>query len=69
MFVMAIGPAAMLAILLLASPNYMYDQPSLLDAWSTWVAIVLYLLGLAWMIRIYREDPEAGPSPWRFRQF
>jgi hypothetical protein len=21
--------------------------------------------GVAWMVRIYRTDPEAGPSPWR----
>jgi Flp pilus assembly protein TadB len=69
MFVTAIVPPVMLAFLLFASPNYMYEQPSLLDHWSTWVAILLYLLGLAWMVRIYRADPEAGPSRWRFRGF
>jgi hypothetical protein len=21
--------------------------------------------GVAWMVRIYRTEPEAGPSPWR----
>jgi hypothetical protein len=26
-----------------------------------------YLLGLAWMIRIYRADPEPGERTWRYR--
>ena len=26
----------------------------------------LHLAGLAWMLRIYRADPEAHPSYWRF---
>ena len=69
MFVAAIVPPLTLAFLLLASPNYMYEQPSLLDHWATWVAILLYLLGLAWMVRIYRANPEAHPSYWRYRGF
>jgi hypothetical protein len=30
-------------------------------------AVIVALIGYAWMIRIAFRDPEAGPSPWRYR--
>ena len=68
-FAAAIAVPAFVAFLVLASPNYMYEQPSLLDSWVAWVGIGIYLLGFAWMVRIYRADPEAHMSFWRSRRF
>ena len=32
-----------------------------------WIALAGYAIGLAWMIRIYRADPEPDRSIWRYR--
>jgi hypothetical protein len=69
MFVPAIVPAAFVAFLLFASPNYMYEQPSPLDSLIAWLAILMYVVGLAALIRIYRADPEAHKSFWRSRRY
>jgi len=70
MFVPAIVPAVLTAALFMTAPNTMGpEQPSPLDFPITWVAIGIYLLGLAVMIRIYRADPEAHESFWRSRRF
>ena len=54
----------------MTAPNTMGpEQPSPLDFPITWVAIGIYLLGLAVMIRIYRADPEAHKSFWRSRRY
>ena len=44
----------------------MYDPPWYLAA-LPWAGAAGYLLGLAWMIRIYRADPEPGERTWRYR--
>jgi len=31
------------------------------------VALASYFLGLAWMVRIYRADPEPDSRSWRYR--
>ena len=31
-------------------------------------AIVLVVVGLVWMIRIYRADPEPDQRAWRYRE-
>jgi hypothetical protein len=46
----------------------MFESPPS-DAWLTSVpafGVLAYLIGLAWMIRIYRADPERHRSSWRF---
>ena len=37
--------------------------------WVSWVGVVGFTIGVAWMIRIYRAtlDPEAHRSAWRSR--
>ena len=69
MFAAAIVPAVFVALLLLTPPTYMYEQPSPLDSWIAWLAILMYVVGLAAMIRIYRADPEAHASFWRSRRY
>jgi hypothetical protein len=44
----------------------MYDPPWYVEA-LPWAGGAGYLLGLAWMIRIYRADPEPGETTWRYR--
>ena len=29
------------------------------------IGILINIIGLAWMVRILRTDPEGGPSAWR----
>jgi len=33
------------------------------------VGLIVPAIGIAWMIRIYRADPEAGERTWRYRDF
>lgn len=75
MFVPAIVPAIMTGALFMMAPNTMGGGMWVEPPDPTLPTIVIgggilgYLFGLAVMIRIYRADPEAGPSPWRFREF
>ena len=73
MFVIAIVPAVLLGLLFISAPNYSHGMdpvdPGPLPTIVLGAGIFAYLFGLAVMIRIYRADPEAGPSRWRFRGF
>jgi hypothetical protein len=33
------------------------------------VGVAIYSLGLGWMVRIYRTDPEPDARNWRYRDF
>ena len=46
-----------------------YFEPPLWQQLMPWAGVAAYVVGIAWMIRIYRTDPEAGESPWRYRDF
>lgn len=37
--------------------------------YAVWAGIGIALVGTIWILRIAREDPEAGESPWRYRDF
>lgn len=69
MLVLAVVPFVVVAFLVFAAPATMGPQPSLFDFWPAWLGIVIAVVGLVWMIRIYRADPEAHPSFWRSRRF
>lgn len=43
-----------------------YEPPWYLIA-LPWAGAVGYLVGLGWMIRIYRTDPEPDQPTWRYR--
>jgi hypothetical protein len=66
----AIGFGAVAGAVELLQPTYigpMFETPPS-DAWLTSLpvfGVLAYLLGLAWMIRIYRADPEGHASWWR----
>jgi hypothetical protein len=63
---LAIGALVAIAVpvLIIATPSPMGGGTG---PASAVVGIVGVVVGLAWMIRILRDDPEAGPSPWRYR--
>ena len=73
MLAIAIGLDSFVVLLFLNWPHTsgpMYAEPP--DRLVMWlipaVGVVVNVIGLAWMIRIYRSDPEAHPSFWRFRR-
>jgi hypothetical protein len=73
MLLVPIALGGLLGFLFIAQPHYsggMDHDPT--PAWITWVPLVgilLFAIGLAWMIRIYRGtfDAEARRSSWRSR--
>lgn len=59
------------AILVLVPPGGL-SEPMFLEppVWSkvlTALAVVGVIAGLAWMVRIYRRDPEPDQHAWRYR--
>ena len=55
-----------------ARPGFMGDglhEPPLIDTLIPWVGVGLFIVGLVWMIRLSRPDPEAGERSWRYRDF
>jgi hypothetical protein len=61
--IVAIGASL---LLILGEPNTMGPAARLVDQPMTWIGMACAVLGLAWMIRIFRADPEARASAWRF---
>jgi hypothetical protein len=54
-----------------ASPDYfrpMFYQESL-EQLRPWIALGGPVIGLAWMVRLARPDPEPDEPTWRFRDF
>jgi hypothetical protein len=69
-FVIAIVSAALVGALFMTAPTMMgggMTDPDPLWAAVIGVGILAYVVGLATMIRIYR-DPEDHPSDWRYRR-
>jgi hypothetical protein len=60
---------AFAAFLFLSPPNTIgpYFEPGLIDWIAPGIGIVGILVGLAWMIRIIRANPEPDSSAWRYR--
>ena len=51
--------------ILVARPGFM-GPPD--PQWPYAVAAVGILIGFAWMVRIYRADPEPDHRAWRYRE-
>jgi hypothetical protein len=58
-------------IALIAQPGHMgggmFYEPQWFEIALPWAGAIGYLVGLGWMIRIYRADPERSTPPWRYR--
>jgi len=42
-------------------------EPTLFESILPWAGICLYVVGLVWMIRLSRTNPEDGENAWRYR--
>jgi hypothetical protein len=45
-----------------------YAAPAWQEPALAGIAIASFLFGFAWMIRIYRSDPEPDQRAWRYRE-
>jgi hypothetical protein len=52
----------------IAQPGYMDVMPvPWYVPYIPFIGIVMYFLGLGWMVRIYRADPDPDARNWRYR--
>jgi hypothetical protein len=65
---LAIGIAAVLlaGALLLLEPSFMGDRPRMVENPFVLAGFLIAVLGLVWMIRIFR-GPRDEPPRWRYR--
>jgi hypothetical protein len=47
----------------------MFDEPPAFGWLLPLVAIAGVVVGIVWMLRLSRQDPEAGERSWRYRDF
>jgi hypothetical protein len=58
----------------LAAPGNMGEglgpapSPSLFE-FVPWAGVVGLIVGLVWIVRLSRSDPDAGEPEWRYRDF
>jgi hypothetical protein len=75
MIVLAIVPALLTGALIMTSSSTMGGPMFLKPPDPTFAEIIVgagilaYVVGLAWMVRIYGADPEAHASFWRSRRY
>jgi hypothetical protein len=66
---------AFVAFLIVAAAFVWVARPGFMGGtawWEDWLApagLIGVLIGLVWMIRIYRADPEPDQRAWRYRQW
>jgi hypothetical protein len=69
LLIAAIAMPFFVLVLWVMQPGFgrgMYE-PQWYEVALPWAGAAAYLLGLGWMIRIYRADPEPGDPTWRYR--
>ena len=70
---LAIALPLVVGLLFIAAPQMhgpMFErEPSRIESLLPWAGIALYIVGLVWMFRLSRANPEAGESAWRYRDF
>ena len=74
MVVFALAMAPLMLFLWVGAPGGptpMFEPSPIFEPWYvealTWAGAAGYLVGLGWMIRIYRANPEPGERTWRYR--
>jgi Flp pilus assembly protein TadB len=69
MLAAAILAVAFIILIVLAAPNYMYTpEPKPPDVFMLGIPVLGFVIGLAWMWRILRADPEPDSEAWRYRE-
>ena len=68
----ALATPLIIAFLYVAAPGTiepMFWKPPLLVALAPWAGGIGLVVGIAWMVRLSRPDPEPGERTWRYRDF
>jgi hypothetical protein len=47
----------------------MFREPPFFTSLIPCIGVAGYVVGITWMIRLSRTNPEAGESSWRYRDF
>jgi hypothetical protein len=69
MLAAAILTVAFIILFVLAAPDYMYTpEPKPPDVIVFGIPVLGFVIGLAWMWRILRADPEPDSEAWRYRE-
>ncbi len=71
-FTVAIAAPLVVGLMYIAAPGG--PSPMFLREWLPqevllWLGVLGVIFGFVWMVRLARADPEAGVSPWRYRDF
>lgn len=66
---LAIAAPVVAGFLFVAAPNFSggFREPSLWEQLFPWAGIAGVFLGLIWMVRLSRPNPEPGERTWRYR--
>jgi hypothetical protein len=70
MITLAVFLGVLMVFLWIATPGSiggMFYQPTWLERALPSIGWAAYLVGLAWMTRIYRSRPETSRTDWRYR--
>jgi protein-S-isoprenylcysteine O-methyltransferase Ste14 len=67
----ALGTVFLFVVTVVLPPDFMGDdgRNAAVRDISGWIGLGMAVFGLSWLVRIYRRDPEAGPSPWRYHKW
>ena len=69
----AVAVSSFAAFLLVAMPTASGPMRSgespFIESLVPWVGFGLFIVGLVWMIRLSRPDPDPGERSWRYRDF
>ena len=69
--IIAIAAPLVAGFLYVAGPGSFggWREPWLLEQLLPWAGVGGMILGLIWMVRLSRANPEAGERTWRYRDF
>ncbi len=65
MIAIAVASIVYAAYLFVSAPGFMGVPPT--PVWAVALPVLGIIVGLVWMIRIYRADPEPDQHAWRYR--
>lgn len=65
----AVAAPLVVAFLYVAAPGFTggWREPWLLERLLPWAGVAGVILGLVWMVRLARPEPEGGERTWRYR--
>jgi hypothetical protein len=71
--VVAFAAPVVAGLLWVAAPGFtgggMFYKASLIETLLPWAGGIGVVVGIVWIIRLSRPDPEAGERSWRYRDF